>query len=73
MLIGYLPIFFELSKGEENAGLSSKFAKDWDVWIVCWFEVKGSSLKKSNLLFGVDIFIAGVLLLLGICKNIHLC
>lgn len=55
----YIPIFLEVSKDVENTGLFSKFAKDWDVWIGDWFWFEGSSFKNSNL-FGDDIFIAGV-------------
>jgi len=59
-----IPIFFEVSKDVENTGLFSKFAKDWDVWIGDWFWFEGSSFTNSNL-FGDDIFIAGVEVVLG--------
>lgn len=60
----YIPIFLGVSKDVENTGLFSKFAKDWDVWTGDWFWFEGSSLKNSNL-FEDDIFIAGVVVVLG--------
>lgn len=60
----YIPIFLGVSKDVENTGLFSKFAKDWGVWIGDWFWFEDSSLKNSNL-FEDDIFIAGVVVVLG--------
>lgn len=56
----------EVSKGVENAGLLSKFAKDCDEFNGSFWG-EDSSLKKSNLL-DVDIFMTGEVLILGFCK-----
>lgn len=67
----YIPIFVELSKDVENAGLLSKFANDWDVWVGDGIWLGKSSLKNSNLFGVISMAGVGLLIFLGFWKQIH--